>query len=135
MLKDRKDFQVDSAGTSGWHEGDDPDGRSTYHARLRGYTLEGSSRAVIDDDFEKFDLILAMDPKNQFDLTQMSPHKKYESKIKLLTDYCKIHAADKVKSGVPDPYYNGEEGFKLVLDIIEDACAVLVSEILEGDLK
>jgi len=73
--------------------------------------------------------------RNQFDLLKMCPDPEFESKIKLLTDYCKIHEADSVKLGVPDPYYNGEEGFKLVLDIIEDACASLTNQILKGEFK
>lgn len=128
MLQGHEGFFVDSAGTSGWHEGDSPDGRSMYHASLRGYKLEGESRAVTEDDFKKFDVILAMDHKNHFDLSQMCPSEDYQSKIKLITDYCKIHEGERLKLGVPDPYYKGEEGFGIVLDIIEDACAVLVDE-------
>lgn len=127
MLKGREEFYIDSAGTSGWHEGAPPDGRSTYHASLRGYQLEGTSRAVTEKDFEDFDVILAMDQKNVFDLNQVCPHEAGKSKIKLITDFCKTYKADKVSSGVPDPYYKGEEGFGIVLDIIEDACAVLVA--------
>ncbi len=128
MLKGKGEFFIDSAGTSGWHEGDPPDGRSVYHAGLRGYELKGASRAVIEKDFEDFDVILAMDQKNQIHLNQMCPSPRYKSKIKLITDYCKFHEQDKVSLGVPDPYYKGEGGFGIVLDIIEDACAVLVNE-------
>jgi len=120
---------IDSAGTSAWHEGEPPDGRSTYHASLRGYSLSGASRAVRESDFEDYDLILAMDVRNQFDLIKMCPDSESESKIKLLTDFCKIHEQDKVNQGVPDPYHKGEEGFGIVLDIIEDACHELVKKI------
>lgn len=128
LLQGKDDFFVDSAGTSAWHGGERPDGRSTYHASLRGYRLEGESRVVLEKDFEEFDVLLAMDKKNQFDLLQMCPRKSFESKVKLLTDYCVIHEAKAVEAGVPDPYYKGEEGFGIVLDIIEDACTQLVSE-------
>ncbi len=128
MLKGKGEFFIDSAGTSGWHEGDPPDGRSTYHASLRGYKLEGASRVIVEKDFEKFDVILAMDQKNQFDLNQMCSSPLYKTKIKLITDYCKFHEQDKVSLGVPDPYYKGEKGFAMVLDIIEDACATLVDK-------
>ncbi len=134
-LKDHREFYIDSAGTSGWHEGEAPDARSTYHASLRGYDLKGQSRGVRDEDFKKFDVILAMDQKNQFDLIKMCSKPQYESKIKLITDYCKIHEANKVKLGVPDPYYKGEEGFGLVLDILEDACSSFVEKALKGEIK
>jgi protein-tyrosine phosphatase len=124
--------EVDSAGTSAWHEGEEPDGRSTYHASLRGYKLEGSSRAVTVNDFKHFDVLFAMDAKNHFDLEQICPEASFESKIKLITDFCKIHEQNKVGSGVPDPYYKGEEGFGFVLDIIEDASREIVNQIKEG---
>lgn len=126
--------EVDSAGTSAWHEGEEPDGRSTYHASLRGYKLGGSSRAVNQKDFKDFDVLLAMDAKNHFDLEQMAGDQRQKSKIKLITDFCKIHNSNKLKSGVPDPYYKGEEGFGIVLDIIEDASAEIVNQIKEGKL-
>lgn len=132
MLGD--EHRVDSAGTSAWHEGEPPDGRSTYHASLRGYSLEGASQAVKESDFAEYDLLLAMDARNQFDLLQMCPNPEDESKIKLITDFCKIHEAGKVKQGVPDPYYKGEEGFGIVLDIIEDASHEIVKKIKAGEL-
>jgi len=134
MLNDDGEYTVDSAGTSAWHEGEPPDGRSTYHASLRGYSLSGASRAVYESDFKDYDLILAMDARNQFDLTKMCPNPELESKIKLITDFCKTHEADKVKQGVPDPYHKGEEGFGIVLDIIEDACHEIVKKIKSKEI-
>jgi protein-tyrosine phosphatase len=128
------DHIVDSAGTSAWHGGEPPDGRSTYHASLRGYSLSGASRAVRESDFEDYDLILAMDKRNQFDLVKMCPNSENESKIKLITDFCKIHEADRVKEGVPDPYYDGERGFGFVLDIIEDASHEIVKKIKSKEI-
>jgi len=125
---------IDSAGTSAWHEGEPPDGRSAYHASLRGYALSGASRALRESDFEDYDLLLAMDQRNHFDMSQMCFDEDHQSKIKLITDFCKIHEADKVKNGVPDPYYKGEEGFGIVLDIIEDACHELVKKIKAKEL-
>lgn len=121
--------QVDSAGTSAWHAGEVPDGRSAYYAGLRGYKLEGVSRQIQDKDFENFDLILAMDDKNLFDLQKMCPQKKWQNKIKLITTYCDVHDPEKISKGVPDPYSKGEEGFLYVLDLLEDACSVIVKKI------
>ena len=124
-LLDSSDFLIDSAGTSAWHEGEAPDSRSTRHAALRGYKLEGASRAVRESDYRDFDLILAMDARNHFDLEKNCPSEDLKDKIKLITDFCKTHDSNKLKSGVPDPYRLGVEGFELVLDILEDACAEL----------
>lgn len=121
-------FFIDSAGTSAWHKGEPPDSRSTYYASLRGYELKGSSRPVLESDFEDFDLILAMDAKNEFDLKKEAP-KKHHKKIKMITSYCKIHQPEKYPEGVPDPYKGGESGFNLVLDLIEDSCEELFKEL------
>lgn len=120
--------EVESAGTSAWHQGDPPDGRSAYHASLRGYQLSGASRQVLEQDFKDFDLILAMDQKNKFDLEKLCPTDSALNKIKLITDYCVQHNQSSVEQGVPDPYHRGEEGFELVLDIIEDACYELIKK-------
>jgi len=121
-------FLIDSAGTSAWHKGEDPDSRSTYYASLRGYELKGSSRPVLESDFEDFDIIIAMDTKNEFNLKKDSP-KKFHEKIKLMTDYCKVHDSSFYPEGVPDPYQGGEDGFNLVLDLIEDSCTELFKEL------
>ena len=122
---DHLNFEIDSAGTSAWHEGDSPDSRSRECAFQRGYELQGQSRQVKQDDFSDYDIILAMDKKNYQDLIQMSAP-EHHHKIKLMTDYCKIHDQEKISKGVPDPYSSGVEGFNLVLDIIEDACFNLI---------
>ena len=121
-------FVIDSAGTSTWHRGDAPDARSTYYASLRNYELKGSSRPVLSSDFEDFDIILAMDSKNHFDLKQEAP-KPFHHKIKMITEYCKIHQPKHYLEGIPDPYKNGEEGFELVLDLLEDSCTQLFKEL------
>lgn len=119
------EFEVDSAGTSAWHEGESPDSRSRECAFQRGYELQGQSRQVQATDFSYYNLIIAMDKKNHQDLVKMSPS-EHHHKIKLMTDYCKIHDQEKIAHGVPDPYSSGVEGFNLVLDIIEDASSNLI---------
>ncbi len=115
-LKDK--FYIDSAGTSAYHQGDLPDARMREHAKKRGYILDSLSRQVKKTDFENFDLLLVMDDSNLANLLKLKPNSEQTKKIKKITDYCKIHDA----SSVPDPYYKGEQGFELVLDILEDAC-------------
>ncbi|MBI2427808.1 MAG: low molecular weight phosphotyrosine protein phosphatase [Ignavibacteriales bacterium] len=111
-------IEIDSAGTAGYHIGELPDPRMRSHAAKRGYTLNHHARKFDpDSDFEKFDLILAMDDSNMDDLQRMDKKKSYTHKLKMMTDFC---TAKKV-SEVPDPYYDGPEGFEHVLDILEDA--------------
>jgi protein-tyrosine phosphatase len=119
--------EVDSAGTSDWHVGKPADSRTRQAAQRRGYdlsTLRG--RQVQVADFAEFDLILAMDEHNLQDLQQLQPADG-KAELDLLLRRYQL-AVDEV----PDPYYGGEYGFEQVLDLIEQACARLVSEIKEG---
>lgn len=118
--------QSDSAGTSAHHEGSPADPRSSQHAKLRGYNLTSISRKLSPDDFFDFDLILTMDNSNYENTVALAKNSAADvTKIKKFTDYCVIHDIDHV----PDPYYNGQEGFEHVLDIIEDGCTELIRQI------
>ncbi len=113
---------VDSAGTGDWHIGAAPDPRSARAAANRGYDLSAlRARQVQAADFEKFDLILAMDRTNLRDLRTLCPP-RFKSKLKLFLDY-----GSSEHDAVPDPYYSGEQGFELVLDLVEDACEQLLA--------
>ena len=121
-----KEFEIDSAGISGFHEGELPDERMRAHASRRGYQLTHRSRPVRTEDFYHFDWILGMDDRNIDDLKDRAPSTAEWSKIHRMTEYCtKFTHADHV----PDPYYGGSEGFEYVLDILEDACAGLLQSI------
>lgn len=110
-------YEVDSAGTSGWHEGESADPRMKSHAKKRGIHLTSISRPVIPEtDFDYFDYIVAMDRDNLRDLKEMAPKKEHWKKILLMTDFSSNNHYD----GVPDPYYSGPEGFELVLDLLQD---------------
>lgn len=121
-------MKCDSAGTSAHHEGEPADARSREHAALRGYDLTSLSRPLRDSDFAEFDMILVMDDNNYFDVMRMAgDNPVYKAKVHKFTDFCMIHNVDKV----PDPYYRGDEGFELVLDIIEDASDGLLRKVIE----
>ncbi|HTY12396.1 MAG TPA: low molecular weight protein-tyrosine-phosphatase [Bacteroidota bacterium] len=121
--------EIDSAGTAGYHIGSLPDARMRSHAGKRGYPLNSRSRKFNPaEDFEKFDMIIAMDKENLRDLRSMDGDGKYDGKLSLMTDYCQKIAADEV----PDPYYEGPEGFEYVLDILEDACDGLLKKLGHG---
>lgn len=120
--------EIDSAGTAGYHIGELPDSRMRSHAAKRGYPLTHRARQFDPlKDFERFDLILAMDKNNMRDLQSMDRKNQYGHKLKMMTDYCQTMNAKEV----PDPYYGGPEGFEHVLDILEDACKGLLNEIME----
>lgn len=122
---------VDSAGTGGWHVGEPPDGRMIAHAKERGYDLSDLEARVFEPkDFENFDLILTMDDSNFKNVSAMDRTGKYRHKIRKTVSFCKIHSVNEV----PDPYYQGDDGFQLVLDILEDACDELLSQIESGKL-
>lgn len=117
---------VDSAGTYAGHRGELPDRRMRIHARQRGYELTHRSRPIRESDFEDFDIIVAMDASNRDNLRRLAPTLEDARKIVMMADFCRrSHRFDYV----PDPYYEGSEGFELVLDMLEDACAGLLSQL------
>lgn len=120
-----KEFMIDSAGMTGYHEGELPDSRMRAHAARRGYNLTHRSRPVRTEDFYEFDLILGMDDRNMDDLLERVPSPEEEKKICRMTDYCVNIPADHV----PDPYYGGAAGFEYVIDLLEDACQGLLDSL------
>jgi len=113
------DLRVASAGTHDYHAGEAPDERAQHHAGRRGYDLSAQrARKVKKSDFREFDLILAMDRGHLDILRRMCPV-EHRGKLRLL-----LPGRD-----LPDPYYGGPEGFEQVLDLVEDACRVLLEEI------
>ena len=119
---------IDSAGTGGWHVGDPPDRRATEAARARGVTLEGGARQITVDDFEDFDLLLAMDRDNLAGIRAIAPDEEAAAKARLLREYDPA-SAGAPDLDVPDPYYGGPQGFETVLDQVEAACRGLLDEI------
>ena len=113
---------VDSAGTHGYHIGAPPDPRAQAAARRQGYDLSSlRARQITPEDFEKFDLLLAMDFNNLEALQNMCPV-IHRPKLALLMRYARESKA----AIVHDPYYRGARDFDLVLEYIEDACLGLV---------
>jgi protein-tyrosine phosphatase len=121
-------FELDSAGTGGWHVGEPPDARAAQAARRRGMELRGAARQVKVEDFERFDLILAMDGSNLHALRQLAPDDAAREKVRLLREF--DPASDgRVDLDVPDPYYGGAQGFDRVLDLLQAACEGLLERI------
>lgn len=122
-------FYLDSAGTYGGHAGDLPDSRMRSHASRRGYNLTHRARRITSSDFQDFDVIVAMDESNRRNLVQLAATPDEERKIVMMGKYIRQYPH---YDYVPDPYYEGAEGFELVLDLLEDSCAALLDEILAG---
>lgn len=115
-LSDR--VELDSAGTHDYHVGRPPDARSQRAALQRGYDLSAlRARQVGVADFDRFDLVLAMDLANMAALRRLHPDVSPD-KLRLLMSFAVRHRVDEV----PDPYYGEGDGFEHVLDYIEDAC-------------
>lgn len=121
-------FYIDSAGIGGWHIGDLPDKRIRVHARPRGYELTHRARRVQSSDFEDFDLIVGMDAANVDDLCHMAATLEQQDKVVMMGHYIRQYPN---YDHVPDPYYEGSEGFELVLDLLEDACDNLLNQIIK----
>lgn len=117
-------FVVDSAGTGGWHAGESADRRMLEAARRRGVHLPSVARQVRGDDFERFDLILAMDRENVAALLSLAPT-HHRHKVRLLREWDELGPGE----DVPDPYYGGPEGFELVLDMVTRAGRALLHEL------
>ena len=121
-------IEVDSAGTAGYHIGEPPDARSQEAARRRGYDMSAlRARIVEPEDFERFDLILAMDENNLSVLRRRAPAALRE-RVRLFLDF----APDADTQEVPDPYYGGPTGFEAVLDLVEAASRGLITHLRKG---
>lgn len=121
-----KEIICDSAGTSSYHIGSPPDRRMSAAAERRGIQLVGEARQFQKSDFEKFDLILAMDRENYRDILAIARSGQHQDKVKLMCDFCTRHDLKEV----PDPYYGGTEGFNQVIDLLLDACEGLLNYIV-----
>ncbi len=118
---------IDSAGTGNYHIGDLPDHRMRVHARRRGYELTHRCRQISYDDFIDFDLIIPMDKSNERNLHQLAPSPEVERKIVPMAQF--LTMANRYDY-IPDPYYEGAEGFELVLDLLENGCNNLYEHLI-----
>lgn len=116
---ENKRFEIDSAGTGRYHIGELPDKRMRIHARQRGYDLVHHCRQVTSLDFDNFDIIIAMDESNRRNLKEIAPSINAEKKIIMMADLADPGLG---YDYIPDPYYEGAQGFELVLDLLESAC-------------
>jgi len=118
------DVFIDSAGTSNWHQDQQPDGRAMEEMSMNGIDISNQrSRPFKVEDFDKFDHILVMDTSNQENVIAMARNEKDRAKVHLMLDF-----GNEVKGmPVPDPYY--DDGFGRVYDLLDYACDAFLEEL------
>ena len=118
-------LEIDSAGTHDYHIGEPPDPRSIEAAARRGLDIRHLRARLVDShDFERFDLIVAMDRLTREKLLSEAPRFARE-RIRLFLEFVE----DSTLEDVPDPYYGGTTGFEQVLDLVEEASRGLLQYI------
>lgn len=120
-------INVDSAGTSAFHRGSAPDLRAQRVAQRHGFDISHlRARPLMAEDFDHFDIILAMDRENYSHCLQLAPPGTDFSKIRLFLE----HYGTGVCTEVPDPYYGNMDDFEHVYELLYDASLQLVEELL-----
>ena len=122
-------YIVDSAGTGGWHVGEAPDPRMRKVAAAHGMSYNGRARQFQRGDFDRFDLIIAMDSENRDDLYYMTRSTEHRQKIHLLREF---DPQGGTNASVPDPYYGGMDGFEEVYQVVERSCRGLLTALNNG---
>lgn len=122
-------YEADSAGTGAWHAGEAPDARMRRTAARHGLKYTGEARQVRLSDFDRFDLILAMDTENRQDLRARARKPGQARKIRLLRDFDPTAGRN---ASVPDPYYGGDEAFEQTYAIVETAVRGLIEALESG---
>ena len=122
-LADR--FVIDSAGTGAYHTGERADPRSREEALSRGVDLPSIARQFVEEDFDRFDYVIAMDRQNR---------RNFQTFVRTEADVAKVHLLRSFDTGanepdVPDPYHGGAQGFARVFDICEAGCRALLAHV------
>ncbi|MFJ9117725.1 low molecular weight protein-tyrosine-phosphatase [Streptomyces sp. NPDC102394] len=125
-LDDR--VEADSAGTGGWHEGDDADPRTVSVLRENGYDGAHIARQFQSSWFSRLDLVIALDAGHLKALRRLAPTPEDAAKVRLLRSYDPAAGDD---LDVPDPYYGGMDGFEECLEMVEAASEGLLAAVRE----
>jgi len=119
-------FEIDSAGTSTYHQGSLPDQRSIEVASKYGLDITNQkSRPFTKKDFQSFDYIYVMDSSNYEDVINMVDNKEEEDKVNLILNT--IYPGE--NQSVPDPYHDSINGFEQVYHMLDESCSVIASEL------
>ena len=121
-----EDIACASCGTGNYHIGQPADARMTRHAGARGYEINHRGRQFREpDDFNRFHTIITMDEMNRAEVLALAHSDLHVRKVHRMVDFCTRRSAPEI----PDPYHEGFAGFETVMDLLEDACAGLLSHI------
>lgn len=120
----RSRFVIDSAGTHGFHEGDEADPRTRRVGRKHGLDVDSIARPVVDEDFDRFDLIIAMDRGHRRELRVRAGGRR-SAAIRLMREF----DPEAREEDVADPYYGGEEGFETMYSVLMPACRGLLESL------
>lgn len=123
-LRDR--VAIDSAGTGAWHKGELADKRARAEARRRGMTLNSVARQFLVADFDRHDLLIAMDRSNVAELEALATSPEQRAKIRLFRSFDPLSTKD---SEIPDPYYGDADGFERVFDMCTAAGRGLLAHV------
>ncbi|MCF6295080.1 MAG: low molecular weight phosphotyrosine protein phosphatase [Flavobacteriaceae bacterium] len=119
-------FFIDSAGTSNYHIGEQPDPRAIAIAKKYGIDISAQKgRQFVVSDFDAFDYIYAMDSENFNNIVNLARNSEDVSKVKLILE----ELNDSSITNVPDPYYGGEQGFENVYQLLDEACTSIVNKL------
>ena len=123
------DVVVDSSGTGGWHAGDAADHRTVRALKRHGFTSDHAARKFQRSWFDDYDLVIALDAGHLRELRALARSDEDRDKIRLLRSFDPSAGPD---LDVPDPYYDDDEAFEHVMDLIERAVPGILDEIRHG---
>lgn len=121
-------FRIDSAGTSGYHDGDPPDARTAEVARRRGVTVAGTSRRVTPQDVAAFDYLVVMDEDNRRAVERLVASSPADAEVRLFREFDPEAGGD---VEVPDPYFGGPDGFEIVHELVERSARGLLEHLAD----
>ena len=126
ILKSKaKNLEVDSAGTAGYHIGKQPDIRSIDIAKKHDIDLTSQrARQFSTRDFDDFNKIYVMDNDNYSKIISLARNQEDMDKVDLILN--EIYPNE--FQSVPDPYYGGDEGFKNIYSLLEEACLIIAKK-------
>lgn len=126
ILKSKtKNIEVDSAGTAGYHIGNNPDIRSIEIGKKNNIDISSQrARQFSSNDFSKFDKIYAMDNDNYSKIISLAKNQQEINKVELILNEI---FPNQFKS-VPDPYYGGARGFENIYDLLNKVCEKIASK-------
>ena len=120
-------FHIESAAIGPWHIGDLPDSRMRRCGQRHGYLFNSRAQQLDSTYFDRFDLIIGMDHENISAITAKARTDEDRAKIRLMADYLRHHPSHPT---IPEPYYGVDRDFELVIELLEDACAGLLDNLV-----